>query len=101
MQDETDLRFHRSARKDAWTPFHALGILADCLQDTGERPDFDRLVDDNAEGPVLIVVENQDNRVPEYRVGHIWPSNQKLSDKGVGRGLTLLALSRCIERRRR
>ena len=71
VKDETDLRFDRSACKDARLPSDARTVLTKRLQQFRQRNFLDWPVDNDPQGASLVVTHHQDNRVLKTRVTHL------------------------------
>ena len=76
---EADFRLDRAAREDAHAASNVAVLLAQRLENAGERLFSDRLVDDDPEGAVRPVLNNQDNRALEARVAHPGSGDQQLA----------------------
>src|SRR5260370_30113080 len=78
---EADFRLDRAAREDAHAARSVAVLLAECLEDAGEGLLSDRLVDDDPEGAVRPVFNDQNDRALEARVAHPGSGDQQLADE--------------------
>jgi len=79
VHDKADLGFDGAARKDADAAIDSRILLAHCSQETSEGALFDQAIDDNAEGTLLIVLHDEDNRMIKAWIAYIRRSDQQLS----------------------
>src|SRR5271166_3307369 len=85
MDHEADFRLDRPARKDAHAARNIAVLLAERLENTGERLLSDRLVDDDPDGAAGTVFNDQDDCALEARVAHPGRGDQQLAGE---RGLS-------------
>jgi hypothetical protein len=81
VDDEADFRLDRAAREDAHAARSVAVLLAERLEDAGERLLSDRLVDDDPEGAVRPLLNDQNDRALEARVAHPGSGDQQLADE--------------------
>ncbi len=79
VHDKADPGLDRTARKDAYAAIDPRILLAHLSQETSERTVFDRVIDDNAEGTLSIVLQHEDDRVIEAWIAYIRRSDEQLS----------------------
>ncbi len=86
MYHEADFRLDRAARKDAHAARNIAVLLAERLENAGERLLSDCIVDDDPDGAAGTVLNDQDDRALEVRVAHPGRGDQQLAgERGASR----------------
>src|SRR6516164_9420245 len=86
VDHEADFRLDRAAREDAHASRNVAFLLAERLENAGERLLSDRLVDDDPDGTARAVLNDQDDGTREAWVAYPGRGDQQLAgERGASR----------------